>query len=148
MRKDFYTIADVSTMTMLSTRTIRTYIKNGFLNGSKKDGTWIFTEEEVGRFFSEQFVKQSIQIKYESLVRDFMDSRQKTVNSVCSIIDYVVNSYEEVELLCDKVIEQINTKQYGDISFSFNYDDKINMARVILVGETKNINKIMQIISE
>lgn len=38
MRKDYYSITDIAIMTGLSTRTIRTYIKNGLLSGAKKDG--------------------------------------------------------------------------------------------------------------
>ena len=144
MRKDSYSIIDIATMTRLSTRTIRTYIKNGLLNGNKIDGTWIFTEEEVGKFLNEKFVKQSVQIKYDSLVRDFIDNKQKSVNSVCSIFDYLVNNYEEAEVICDKIIEQVNSNLYGEINFTFNYDENNHMARVIVIGQTEHIMKMMQ----
>lgn len=138
-------------MTGLSTRTIRTYIKNGLLSGAKKDGAWLFTEEDIGRCLNEQFVKESIRIKSNSLVRDFVDIKEKSVNSVCSIFDYKVNSDEEAELLCDKIIEQINSKHklpdkgqdHGDIKFSFKYDNNINMARIILIGPTKLVTEMI-----
>lgn len=38
--KTIYSIDDISKMTMLSTRTIRNYIKLGLLNGSKTNGYW------------------------------------------------------------------------------------------------------------
>lgn len=144
MRKEYYSITDIAIMTRLSTRTIRTYIKNGFLNGTKRDGMWVFSENEVGKFLSEPFVSQSIQIKYDSIVRDFMNIKQKNINSVCSIFDYLVKSNEEAELLCDKIIEQIISKQYGKINFSFSYNQKINIARVIISGETELVLKMMQ----
>ncbi len=151
MRKDYYSITDIATMTGLSTRTIRTYIKNGLLSGAKKDGAWLFTEEDIGRCLNEQFVKESIRIKSNSLVRDFVDIKEKSVNSVCSIFDYKVNSDEEAELLCDKIIEQINSKHklpdkgqdHGDIKFSFKYDNNINMARIILIGPTKLVTEMI-----
>ncbi len=138
-------------MTGLSTRTIRTYLKNGLLSGTKKDGAWLFTEEDIGRCLNEQFVKESIRIKTNSLVRDFVDIKVKSVNSVCSIFDYIVNSDEEAELLCDKIIEQINSKHklpdkgqgHDDIKFSFKYDNNINMARIILIGPTKLVMEMI-----
>lgn len=151
MRKDYYSITDIAIITGLSTRTIRTYMKNGLLSGAKKDGAWLFTEEDIGRCLNEQFVKESIRIKSNSLVRDFVDIKEKSVNSVCSIFDYKVNSDEEAELLCDKIIEQINSKHklpdkgqdHGDIKFSFKYDNNINMARIILIGPTKLVMEMI-----
>lgn len=144
MRKEYYSIIEIAIMTGLSTRTIRTYIKNGFLNGSKKDGAWIFSENEVGKFLNEPFVRQSVQIKNDSLVRDFINNKHKTTNKVCSIFDYLVKSIEDAELLCDKIIEQINSNQYGEIRFTFDYDHKINIARIIITGETGLVLKMMQ----
>lgn len=131
-------------ITSLSTRTIRTYIKNGLLNGSKKDRAWIFSKDEVEKFLHEPFVNQGIQIKNNSIVQDFIDNKQKRVNSVCSIFDYLIKSHEEVELLCDKITEQINSMQYGEINFSFSYDCKTNIARIIISGETELVMSIMQ----
>jgi len=144
LRKDYYLITDIAEFTGLSTRTIRTYIKNGFLNGRKKDGTWIFNENEVATLLSEPFVSQSIQIKNDSIVKDFMNNKKKSKNSVCSIFDYLINSNEEAELLCNKIIEKIDSKQYGKISFSFSYNNRTNVARVIISGETKLILKMME----
>lgn len=144
MRKEYYSITDIATITGLSTRTIRNYIKNGFINGSKKDGAWIFDENEVGKLLNEPFVSQSIQIKSDSIVKDFINVKKKSVNSVCSIFDYVVNNFEEAEILCDKIIENIDSKQYGKINFSFKYDHKINVVRIIISGETKQILQMMQ----
>ncbi len=144
LRKEYYTITDIAIMTGLSTRTIRNYIKSGLLSGSKKDKTWIFSENEVGKFFNEPFVKQSVQIKNYSLVRDFINNKHKTTNKVCSIFDYLVKNIEEAEFLCDKILEQINSNQYGEINFSFDYDHKINIARIIITGETGLVLKMMQ----
>ncbi len=149
LRKDYYSITDIALMTSLSTRTIRTYIKNGLLNGSKKDGAWVFSEEDIEKFFHEPFVIQGVKIKYESMVRDFMDNRHKSSNSVCFIFDYLISSIEEAEALCDKIIEQINlnnesSADYGKINFSFNYDDKINIVRIIITGEAETALKIIQ----
>lgn len=48
--KDTYTINDVALMTGLTTRTLRTYITMGFLSGTKADGAWSFTPEQIEAF--------------------------------------------------------------------------------------------------
>jgi DNA-binding transcriptional MerR regulator len=48
--KEFFTIDDLSTITMLSTRTLRNYITQGFLDGEKIDGAWRFTSEDIETF--------------------------------------------------------------------------------------------------
>ncbi len=53
--------------------------------------------------------------------------------------------------MCDKIIEQINSKHklpdkgqdHGDIKFSFKYDNNINMARIILIGPTKLVMEMI-----
>lgn len=42
--KELSTIDDLSTITMLSTRTVRNYFTQGFLNSNKIDGIWKLAE--------------------------------------------------------------------------------------------------------
>lgn len=70
--KEYFTINDLSTMTMLSTRTIRNYITQGFLNGEKIEGVWRFTTEDIDTFLQENYVNQSIQSKRNGIVFNYM----------------------------------------------------------------------------
>ena len=67
-----YTINDIATMTGLSTRTVREYMKLGFLSGEKENGVWRFTGEAVGALFANSAVTPSIKAKRNALVYDFM----------------------------------------------------------------------------
>lgn len=44
--ESFYTINEVATMTGLTTRTIRNYLKSGLINGQKVNGVWLFSSED------------------------------------------------------------------------------------------------------
>lgn len=92
--KELYTIDDIATMTILSTRTIRNYI----------------------------FVKQSIKTKINGLVYDYILNDNKTKNSVCSIYDYPVENPIEAKSLCNNIIKKINSNEYGEIKFSYNHE--------------------------
>ena len=60
MAPETYTIADIAQITGLSSRTIRTYRKMGLLEGTLQNGTWTFTQEQVGKLLEEPYVKGAI----------------------------------------------------------------------------------------
>ena len=45
-----YSLKDLSTMTMLSDRTLRNYLDAGILQGKKENGAWVFTSEQIELF--------------------------------------------------------------------------------------------------
>jgi hypothetical protein len=141
--KEYFTIDDLATMTMLSTRTLRNYIKLGFLEGEKPDGCWKFTAEEIAAFLKNDFVKQSIQSKKNGIIFDYMANDVKQEDMVCSIYDYNDVNQEEAEKMCTNMLELVNSNQYGNVRFSYEYDDKKKMVRVILTGSTNGIHNLM-----
>ena len=97
--KTIYSIDDISKMTMLSTRTIRNYIKLGLLNGSKTNGYWQFTSDDISKFMNNDYVTQSLNTKRNSLIYDYILNDCKSINSVCSIYDYPVENNVEAKSL-------------------------------------------------
>lgn len=142
--KEYYTIDDISMMTMLSTRTLRNYIKSGFLQGDKIDGTWQFTAEDIDTFFQHNYVKQSTQTKRNGIVFDFMSNDTKRENKVCSIYDYVIQDRKEAEEICNKLVVLINTNQYGNIIFSYQFQETKKLVRIIISGSTNNVADLMR----
>ena len=58
-----FTVEDIATMTSLTSRTIRNYLKDGILKGRKIGGQWRFTEEEIKNFmdnsnYTEEHLKE------------------------------------------------------------------------------------------
>lgn len=137
--KEFYNIEEVATMTMLSTRTIRNYIKQGFLEGEKTDGIWQFTAGELETFFENDYVKQT---KKNSMIYDYMLNGTKSSASVCSTYDYPVKDGEEAKTICDRLIERINSNEFGELKFSYEYYKK--MVRIILIGDPRQMARLME----
>jgi hypothetical protein len=67
-----YTLNDLAMMTGFTTRTLRNYLNQSFLEGKKVNGIWQFTAEDLDRFFQDPFVKEGLRIKRSSAVFDFM----------------------------------------------------------------------------
>ena len=72
-----YTLKDLSVITGLTDRTLRTYIKMGILQGEKTDGVWSFSDEHIQMFFENNFARSAMQSKRNSLVFDFLADQKK-----------------------------------------------------------------------
>ena len=122
--KEFFTIDDLSTITMLSARTLRNYIAQGFLAGEKINGAWRFTSEDIEALLNEDFVRQSVQSKNNGIVYDYLLNEAKDESSICSIYDYTDMDPNEAEIICNRMLYLINTNNYGTIKFSYSYKKK------------------------
>lgn len=136
----YYTISEVATMTGLTTRTLRTYLKANMLNGEKIDGVWRFTEENFSEFIANPNIKPSIQAKNKAIIYDFLAQNDKKLNEICSIIDLYVDT-EEAEEISAFFCNTINSYDAGGIRFSFEREGK--NVRVILRGHEDAVMDIL-----
>ena len=56
---NLYTLGHLVMFTGLTDRTLRSYIKLGFLEGEKINGLWHFTPEQVEKFIENEAVRPS-----------------------------------------------------------------------------------------
>ncbi len=113
-----YTINQVASMTGLSTRTIRNYLKSGLVKGEKTDGVWLFSAEDFGDLITNPAIKPSIKAKSNSIVFDFVADDRKKSNKICSILDFYADDNESNEIsqfFCDTINNNYST---ADIVFN------------------------------
>lgn len=138
---EFYTINDIATMTGLTTRTVRNYMKLGLLEGEKADGIWQFSIEAVSAFMADKNVQPSIQAKKNGVVFDFLADNYKKVNEICTILDFPVSQEEAMEI-SDFFCRETCRENVGNMKFSFDYNN--GFARVILKGTEDFVSEIMK----
>jgi len=138
---EFYTINDIATMTGLTTRTVRNYIKMGLLEGEKIDGTWQFTIEAVSTFMADKNVQPSIQAKKNGVVFDFLANTYKKVNEICTILDFPVSEEEAMEISAF-FCKEVSAPGVENMKFNFSYSN--GLARVILKGNEDFVSEIMK----
>lgn len=136
--KEICTIEDIAVMTGLSTRTIRTYIANGQLDGEKVDGAWQFTLEQFSAFLKEDMVRQSIQAKANGIVYDFLLMDRRREQSACLVWDWPVEGGEAEGVLREKLMEQVNA--HG-LRCSYRYEN--GTARAILSGAPEALAEVL-----
>ena len=134
-----YNLNQLATITGLTTRTLRNYLKLDLLKGEKIDGNWIFTEEEVGEFMANPVARQAIDAKNTGVVFDFLADTYKKSNRICTILDFPVAMDEAMEI--SKFFCQEINQNGSDIVFKFSYER--NLARVILSGAEESVMDIM-----
>lgn len=134
-----YNLNELAMMSGFTTRTLRSYLTQGLLQGSKTDGVWQFTAENVEKFFTDPYVKEGIRIKRNSVVFDFLADRNKKEKRSCVILDCPV-SMQEGGAISDFFCRQMET--VSDVLF--NYDWNKGHCRVILSGAEEQVARILQ----
>lgn len=130
---NFYTLGHLSQITGLTDRTLRTHLKNGILEGEKRNGVWHFTDEQLDAFLRHPTARPGIQAKNNAIVYDFMLDTKKTEARACVMLDLPDLDREEASrFFC----EAICNGDYRDLRFSL---DAISSLRVILSGPMHQI---------
>ena len=102
--KDAFSINDVALMTGLTTRTIRTYITMGFLSGTKVDGAWSFTPEQIEAFTQNPNVQPSIRAKKNAIVFDFLGTKPRGGDRMCTVLDLELSEAMKASVFfCEKM---------------------------------------------
>lgn len=137
----WYTLNDIATMTGLTTRTLRNYLRQEILTGEKIDGVWRFSEEEFSAFLGHPAVKPGIRAKRNSIVNDFLLMDAKKENRICVILDFVAaqdETKQASQFFCDKI------KGQGDETLQFGLEWHKKNMRVILSGSEGAVREIME----
>ena len=135
-----YTINDIATMTGLSTRTVREYMKLGFLSGEKENGVWRFTDEAMGALFANGAVAPSIKAKRNALVYDFMLDEKKKSDELCAVLDLMAEGKDAMDI-SGFFCSAINSGEFSGLAFGFEHSGK--NARVIVKGPAEEVLGIM-----
>ena len=134
-----YNLNELAMMTGFTTRTLRNYLTQGLLKGAKNNGTWQFTAEDVEDFFNEPFVKESLRIKRNSNVYDFLADMRKKTARTCVILD-IPATLSKGNAISAFFCEQMNNA--SDVVFTYDWNK--GNSRVILSGAEDQIAKMLK----
>jgi len=144
-----FTVEDIAKMTSLTSRTIRNYLKNGTLQGSKIGGQWRFTMENIRQLFNNNSFSNDRSRNNRLQVLNFVNNKipgnQGDIR-ICTIVDYFCESRNEGHQMYEKLVTVINNKP-DDLSpakFDYEYIEKDSKARFTLFGNPDYIVKSLQ----
>ena len=134
-----YNLNELAMITGFTTRTLRTYLSRGLLDGEKGNGVWQFSAEDVERFLNEPFVKEGLRIKRNAVVFDFLAETSKKSGRACVILDLPVGILEGQKIsnfFCEQMCRAT------DATFCSGMDGGV--FRVILSGDRAQVAQIMK----
>lgn len=144
-----YTVDDIATMTLLTTRTIRTYLKDGLLTGRKVGGQWRFTRKDIERLFENSTAMKDITDTHLQEVTDFMDGVNTDLNGeiqICSVADYYTDRDTAARLT--EAFSNIISGSQGSNRFYYDYHEDQKKARYTFLGNPKYVCAAMACLCE
>ena len=131
-----YNLKDLSLITGLTERTLRNYLNTGILIGEKCDGAWRFTEEQIGDFLMNPYVKPAVKAKRNAILYDYLRTDLNENNTACVILRFKGDRSKLVaEFFCDAV-----NKRHG-LKMTFDHNNGEN--KVILVGDEETVYDVL-----
>ncbi len=145
-----YTVDDIAEKTRLSTRTIRTFLKEGVLKGTKLGGQWRFSEEDVKHFMSNDTAKSAVVDDNRQEVIDFLDGVKTSFNGViqiCTVVDLYISKLESYKKSDDlmALIEKQPQEEY--LQYVYDYDENQGRARFTLFAKPEFIVDAVKLLS-
>ena len=81
------TLAQLAAISMLTERTLRSYLKRGLLAGEKTPGGWRFTAEQTAAFLALPQVRSASNARRNAVADDFVQRRMDTTGQLCAVLD-------------------------------------------------------------
>lgn len=139
-----FTLEQVSMLTGLTTRALRNYMKDGFLQGDKSSGKWLFTPEQYMAFTNHPTVEPALQTKKMNIITSFINSHPESCNRVCVILDVKENVRDTLLFFLNAVREVAASDESSEELFQFS-SDKLgdDIVRFIIRGEENLVLELL-----
>lgn len=135
-----FNIDQLAMMTGFTTRSLRNFIKDGFLQGDKSSGAWRFTEDQIKAFVDHPSISPTITSKKTSSVIEFINSKPKDCNRACVILDV---KEKDAAAATEFFMSRLSSFEVEGESFTFSSDRIGKDSRYILRGSEKDVFAII-----
>lgn len=134
-----YSIKDIMLMYSLSERTVRRYLSDGVITGTKIGGVWRFTDVDVDSFSTQKRIKSKLKTEVNQILYDYINTPNPKKNkSHCfSMIDVRLQSKENKEL--QNIIFDVISKGH-DLQMKYYYDN--GNYRYVFVGSLDFVEEV------
>ena len=128
-----FTLAQLAEMTLLTERTLRTYLRTGFLQGEKTSCGWRFTREQAFAFMGSPAVRRAMSANRMAQAEDFLHRRMNTDGQTCAVTDVPVDD-DAADRLMDAALA---LAAEGGVRMVWHWEG--GMARILLRGDTARV---------
>ena len=139
--KDIFTIDDLTLITGLSSRSIRTYISEGFISGDKSSGSWKFTSEQVDAFLQNQYIQPVLHSKRNAIVYDFLGAKPSGRDKMCVILDISSDKRISASQIFCRLMSDYRSPE---VELHFASEPLEKGLRVILSGSDADVTNLLK----
>lgn len=138
----YYNLAELALMTGYSTRSLRTFYRQGLLTGAMEAGKYSFSEEDVEHFMAQPFIMSGMKTKTRMQVQHFLEEEHTRKPATCLVHDEP--GRERAEQLNSIFLEYINQEHPEEFTYTYLFDDKKDVARFIFIGSAKEAAAVLE----
>lgn len=125
-------IQELSRMSSITVRTLRSDLKAGLLKGEKISGKWMFSEKNLKEYFANSVIRQRIKAKVHSPLYTFIDALGARKPPACFIFDE--NDRDVAERKNQEVAQYVQGFMGQNVAYTYYYDETRKCGRFILIG--------------
>lgn len=145
LKEKFYTVAEVASITGLTQRTIRNYIKDNTLHGQKVGVQWRFTEEDIKRLFKETDKSLQLFTVENNAAAEFILDTEKIDIATCMILDIPDLDLKQIRKM-NQYMKQLKADRNVSKKIKIEYAaiKEEGFYRIICSGSVEEVSKIME----
>ena len=134
-------------------KTIRRYIREGTLEGTKVGGQWRVRSIDLKQFMNRDDYVEELKHDTADGVIEFIEGKSTSHNEkiqVCTIVDFYIKSPEEIKPIVDAVIDLMNNggAEQKDTKFQYVFFSEEGKGRFTFWGNPIFISKMLNIFAE
>lgn len=153
LENELLTIEEVSQILNVHSKTVRRYISEGIIKANKLGGQWRIKTEDLKMFMDGEGYSKSSVIRVDESLKGFIEGKSSEVDGrvqVCTIIDIYVDLAEEVNPICQAMLNLMNSgdEEQKNAKFQYTFIPVEKKARFTLWGNPKFLAKMLNIVAE
>ena len=119
----YYSLTELAQITGYTTRSLRSFQKQGLLKGKIMGGKWLFSDKEIENFLEQDFVREGRQSKLQALVSHFMYGH---LPKASTLLIHDEKDFERAEILNKQLLELINGQMAEVEQYFYKYDQLLH----------------------
>ena len=145
-----YSVEEIAEMTSVTTRTIRNYLRNGILTGTKIGGQWRFRQEDVMNMLNQENMSSDVCETSKRIVKDFLNEQYTPFSesvSVCTVAD-VSCSKAHAKKMGKTLCDLWNQANIQGRNFRYDYLEESQTARFTFIAPLTLTEKAFSVLHQ
>lgn len=145
-----YSVEEIAEMTSVTTRTIRNYLRNGILTGTKIGGQWRFRQEDVMNMLNQENMSSDVRETSKRIVKDFLNEQYTSFSesvSVCTVAD-VSCSKAHAKKMGKALCDLWNQANIQGSNFRYDYLEESQTARFTFIAPLTLTEKALSVLHQ